>query len=121
MLRKFSIILLNILPFAIFASLYRYGANVGLCMPFPQLLITILNTIFAKSKKEFLVYNSILLISSVAGILVNSQLYFKYICYDIEGVLVMKFEIFVAIVLILIFTAIEFLIRYFHDKKSTDI
>lgn len=121
MLRKFCIILFNILPFAVFVSLYKYGGNVGLCMPLPQLLVTIINAIFAKSKKEFLVYNGILLISSVAGIFVNSQLYFKYICYDTEGVLVMEYEIFVAIVLILIFTAIEFLIRYFHDKKRTDI
>lgn len=121
MLRKFSIILLNILPFAVFASLYRYGANVGLCMLLPQLFITIINTIFAKSKKDFLVYNGILLISSVAGIFVNSQLYFKYICYDTEGVAVMKFEIFVAIVLILIFTAIELLIRYFQNNKNTNI
>lgn len=121
MLRIFCIILLNILPCAVYVNLYSYGATVSLYMPFIQLCITILNTIFAKSKKEFLMYNGILLISSVAGIFVNSQLYFKYIRYDIEGVLVMKAEILVAILLVLIFTVIEFLIKYFNDKKRIDI
>lgn len=121
MLKKFGIILLNILPFAVFINLYKYGANVGMYMLLPQLLITIINTIFSKLKRKFLLYNCILLISSVAGISINSQLYFKYICYDTEGVAVAKFEIFVAIVLILIFTIIEFLIKYFRDKKRRNI
>lgn len=121
MLRRFCLILLNILPCAVFVSLYKYGAIVSLYMPFMQLWITIINTIFAKSKKGFLMYNGILLISSVAGILGNSQLYFKYIRYDIEGVLVMRAEILVAILLILIITVIEFLIRYFNDKKKIDV
>ncbi len=121
MLRRICIILLNIFPCVLFVSLYRYGANVGISMPFPQLLITMINTFYAKSKKELLMYNGILLISSIIGIFVNSQLYFKYICYDAGGVMVMKLEILVASLLILIITAIEFLIRLFHDKKRIDI
>ncbi len=119
--RKVCIILVNILPFAVFVSLYQYGGNVGLCMPLPQFLITVVNTIYAGTKKELLMYNGILLISSAAGIFANGQLYFRYICYDDEGVMVMMAEIMAAVVLISIFTAVEFLIRYLHDKKRTDI
>lgn len=116
MSRKYCVILLNVIPFAVFAGLYQFGGNVGLWMPFPQLLITVINTRYAGAKKEIFIYNGILLISSVAGIFVNSQLYFKYICYDVEGVMVMLAEILAAVIVIIIFTTIEFMIRYVYDK-----
>lgn len=116
MKRRLRIILLNILPCVVFVGLYRCGAMVGLQMPIPQLLITIKNATFAKSKKEFLVYNCILLVSSVAGIYANGQLYFKYICYDVVGEAIMVVGIFAAIVLIIVYTAIEML--YFFRKKK---
>lgn len=94
-----------------------FGAMISLCMPLPQLLITVINTIYAGSKKQLLLYNGILLVSSVAGIFVNSQLYFKYICYDADGVMVMWAELSAAVVLIVIYTAVEFLIRCFYDRK----
>ena len=118
MSRKYCVILLNVLPFAVFVSLYQFGGNVGLWMPFPQLFITVINTRYAGAKKELFIYNGILLLSSVAGIFVNGQLYFKYICYDVEGVMVVEAEMLAAVILILIYTAVEFLIRYFYDKKS---
>lgn len=118
MLKKFAVILLNILPFAVFVSLYKFGGNVGLFMPLPQLLITVVNTVYAGSKKELLLYNGILLVSSVAGIYVNGQLYFKYICYDMEGVAVMEVEMLAAVVFIIIFTVNEFLIRYFYEREK---
>lgn len=118
MSKKFGIILLNILPFAVFVSLYKFGGNVGLFMPLPQLLITVVNTVYAGSKKELLLYNGILLISSAAGIYVDGQLYFKYINFDVEGAAVMEVEMLAAAVLIIIFTVIEFLIRYFHEREE---
>lgn len=116
MKKRLRIILLNILPCVIIVGLYRLGGMISLQMPMPLLVITVINAIFAKSKKEFLIYNGILLVSSVAGIYANGQLYFKYICYDVVGEAIMVVEIFAAIVLILIYTAIEML--YFYSKKK---
>lgn len=81
-----------------------------------QLLISIVYCVLSKNKKELLIYNAFLLLFAEIGILLNAVLYFTFICYDSEGVLVVLFEIRIAAIYIGTITGIELLIKYIVDK-----
>lgn len=115
---KLCLILLNLLPLAIFAGFYRYGANVSFYMLPVLALLTVINVFLAASKEEFLIYNIVLLLSSALGVFASGQLYFKYVYYDSEGEAVMGLEMLAAVILIFVLTVIEFLFRALYDRRK---
>ena len=109
--KKLLLILINaivILPFIVF---YRFGANVAIHLIPVIFILSLTNTLLSQNRKEFLIRNLILGIFNIVGILVNSVLYFSYICYDSEGLLVMQFEIFVAFIYVGILSLIGIAIK----------
>ena len=119
--RKVCAVLWNLLPFAAFVAFFRYGSTVGFFMPLPLLLITVINAILSRSNEEFLAYNGVLLVASLAGIAANGWLYLQYVYYDSEGVAVIGAEILIALLLISAYTAIELLAKalYRWIRKKT--
>ena len=113
-MKKFCLILLNILPFVVYVAFKKYGANVSYYMIIPWFITTVVNTVFSKSKKELLVYNSILLLSSALGIFFNGQC----TCYDSIGEAIMYLEMIIAAIIILVLTAVELLIKHFYEKRK---
>lgn len=116
--RKLCLMLLNILPLAIFAGFYRYGGNVCFYMLPVLALLTVINVFLSPSKEEFLTYNVVLLLSSILGIFANGQLYFKYVCYDSVGEMVLGVELLAVVILIAVLTVIELLLKAIYDKKK---
>lgn len=116
--RKLCLMLLNLLPLAIFAGFFRYGANVSFYMLPVLALLTVINVFLAASKEEFLIYNIVLLFIVVLGIFANGQLYFKYVYYDLAGKAVMGLEMLTAVILILVLTVIEFMLRALYDRRK---
>ena len=116
--RKLCLMLLNILPLAIFAGFYRYGGNVCFYMLPVLALLSVINVFLSPSKEEFLAYNVVLLLFSILGLFVNGQLYFKYIYYDAEGEIVLGVELLAVAILITVLTAIELLLKAIYDKKK---
>lgn len=116
--RKLCLILLNILPLVIFAGFYQYGGNVCFYMLPALMLFTVINVFLSLSTEEFLVYNVVLLLSTILGIFVSDQLYFKYVCYDLLGEAVLGVEILAVVLLLSAYTAIELLFKSLYDKKK---
>lgn len=115
-MKKIVLIILNallVIPFLIF---FRRGANVSIFMLPIWFIATIINAILSKDLKELLMFNGTLAIFAMIGIFANSQLYFKYVCWDTEGELIAKAEILIGLIYIAVLTGIECLIRYLINK-----
>lgn len=116
-MRKWILLGINIAPLILFMIFFRFGANVGDCMIPLQFGIFIWNCKYTKNKKEFLLYSILFLLSSVLGIVINGLLYFQFICYDTEGVLVLELEIIVAAVYLAVLTLIGLVIKQLTMKR----
>ena len=86
-------------------------------------IISVVNLCFSKSKKELVIYNLILLISSAIGINIQGQFYFqsladKQIWYDLEGSLTYQITTYIQIIISAFVMAIEILIKHFQIKKK---
>lgn len=108
-----SVNFIAILPFIVFFS---YGAYVAIYMVPVIFILSLINTLFSQGIKEFLIKSLFLGISNIAGILINSLLYFVFICYDGAGVGVMLIEVSIAFIYIVILSIIELIIKSFILK-----
>ena len=111
MMKKILFISVNfiaILPFIIF---FHYGAYVAIYMVPVIFILSLINTLFSQGIKEFLIKNLFLGISNIAGILINSLLYFVFICYDGAGVGVMLIEVSIAFIYIVILSIIGIVVK----------
>ena len=116
MMKKILLISVNfiaILPFIIF---FNYGAYVAIYMVPVIFILSLINTLFSQGIKEFLIKNLFLGISNIAGILINSLLYFIFICYDGAGVGIMLIEVSIAFIYIVILSIIGLIIKSFILK-----
>jgi|GEM_PF-3416436 len=111
-------ILVNYIPMILWCVFYSQGANVALGMVPLLLVIVVMNYIFSKHIYDLLFYNGNLLISTVLGIYINSELYFKFIYYDSEGALVRNVEIMIGFIYIALLTAIALLFRIYKLRKN---
>ena len=79
-------------------------------------ILCLINTLFSQGIKEFLIKNLFLGISNIAGILINSLLYFIFICYDGAGVGIMLIEVSIAYIYIVILSIVGVIIKSFILK-----
>ena len=79
-------------------------------------ILSLINTLFSQGIKEFLIKNLFLGISNIAGILINSLLYFIFICYDGAGVGIMLIEVSIAYIYIVILSIVGVIIKSFILK-----
>ena len=117
-MKKYLIIGINLIILVIYVAFFRFCGNVSMYLIPVLFVISVLNCILADSKKTFLTYNIFLIIITIIGILVNSTLYFRYVCYDSVGEAILWLEIFVAVVYIGLLTAVEFCIKHYLDKQK---
>ena len=84
--RKFWLtVALNYLPLLFWCVFYSKGANVSIAM-IPLLgAIALVNYCNSDKIRNFLFFNSNLMLSTFLGIYFNFQLYFKFISYDTLG------------------------------------
>ena len=108
-----SVNFIAILPFIIF---FNYGAYVAIYMVPLIFILSLINTLFSQGIKEFLIKNLFLGISNIAGILINSLLYFIFICYDGAGVGIMLIEVSIAYIYIVILSIVGVIIKSFILK-----
>ena len=108
-----SVNFIAMLPFIIF---FKHGAYVAIYMIPVIFILSMINTLFSQGIKDFLIKNLFLGISNIAGILVNSLLYFIFICYDGAGVGVMMIEASIAFIYIVILSIIGLIIKGFILK-----
>lgn len=116
-MKKTILIIVNILLIIPFILFYRRGANVAVAMLPVWFAMSGINTVFAENKKDILIYNGCLALFATAGIWLNGQLYFKYVCWDIKGEMVMNFEMMVEVVYIAVLTAIECPTKHIITKR----
>ena len=103
-----SVNFIAILPFIIF---FNFGVYVAIYMVPVIFILSMINTLFSQGIKDFLIKNLFLGISNIAGILINSLLYFIFICYDGAGVGVMLIEVSIAFIYIVILSIIGVVIK----------
>lgn len=116
--KTLGLIVLNLLSFIMSVSFFSGGAPLVLVLIPMQPVIILFNYIFTKGKISLCLYNLELLIFSPLGFLLNALLYFKYIAYDSEGVLVMHFLLKVCAWCILISSVIAITVRLFSQRKG---
>jgi len=91
-MRKKLLYALNIIPMLLSAMFFKYCVFlVFFLLPY-QLIITVVNTIFAKKYDELFQYNIIVSLSSLFGILVSGILYTIFDHYDGMGIAILEFE-----------------------------
>ena len=116
MIKKILLISVNfiaILPFIIF---FNHGVYVAIYMVPVIFILSLINTLLSQGIKDFLIKNLFLGISNIAGILINSLLYFVFICYDGAGVAVMLAEVSIAFIYVVILSIIGLIIKSFILK-----
>lgn len=116
--KTLGLVVLNLLTFLISVSLFS-GASITILALIPmQPLIIYFNYFLTKDKLSLCLYNLELLIFSSLGFLLNCLLYFKYVAYDTEGVLVMYFLLEIGALCIIISSVIAIIARIVKQKKS---
>lgn len=104
---------LLIIPFIVF---FTKGGNVAIWMLPVWAVMSVVNTLFAQDRKELIALNGAMALFAAIGIWIDAILYFYFICYDSEGVLVMQLETVVMLLYVAVLTLIEYLIRYIIDR-----
>ncbi len=113
-MKKLPLVLMNIavaLPFVVF---FRAGGVVSIFMLPVILVLSIINTIKSKSIIEILIFNLILEVFIIIGIIVNSELYFEYVYYDRNGEMVFQAEKLISAIYVGIITLIECLTKGYN-------
>ena len=116
MITKRILVIINallIIPFIVF---FTAGGSVTIWMLPVWAVMSVVNTLFAQDRKELIVLNGAMALFAAIGIWIDAILYFSFICYDSEGVLVMQLETVVMLLYVAALTLIEYLIRYIIDR-----
>ena len=116
-MKKIVLILLNVLLIIPFLVLFRKGANVAIFMLPVWLVMTVVNTIFAKNIRQLILYNVCLSVFATIGIFICGQLYFEYVYWDSMGEAVIQLEMVVEVIYIAILTGVEGLVKYLQNRR----
>ena len=118
-MKKYTLaLLLNIIPFFLTCFLYEGGAAISSILPVLQILLNTLNFKWTKRILSFSILNSAMLISSVLSIKISTWLYYTNISSDSETLAVGNFEMWVAIVFIIVLTLININRRKVHKAEK---
>ena len=115
-MKKIILILLNVLLIIPFLVLFRKGGTVAIFMLPVWLVMTVVNTIFAKNIRQLILYNVCLSFFAAIGIFICGQLYFEYIYWDSMGEAVIQLEMIVEVIYIAILTGVESFIKYLQNR-----
>lgn len=113
--RKSTLIFLNVVLIAPFIFFFTQGIRVAVCMIPVWFVMTIINSVFSKNAKEVRFYNKILSLVASIGILICALLYFKFVCFDVEGTFAVGWTIFLEVAYITMLTEAE---AGFKNKKQ---
>lgn len=122
-LRRYKkwVVIINYIPMFLWFVFYKKGGIVSFYMIPLQILLGVINYFSVDKIRNILFMNANLLISTIVGIYINSQLYFKYIKYDIEGVMVRNLEILVGILFVSMIFIVSVLCKLFSNSRKKHI
>lgn len=99
--------------------LFRKGANVAIFMLPVWLVMTVVNTIFAKNIRQLILYNVCLSVFATIGIFICGQLYFEYVYWDSMGEAVIQLEMIVEVILAIL-TGVEGFVKYLQNREENN-
>lgn len=112
--------LLNSAIMLIGAIAFPIGAGFSiLVLPLWHINLTIFNVKKAVDIKQLSVLQLIMLLCTELGILFNSLLYFTVICYDYDGVYLVKIEAVSAAVVVTILSIVGLTVRWFMSQRRS--
>ncbi len=112
------LLILNILPFFLDCVLYKFGAWVELMFPILQIIINLINYHCTTKVISFVFLNMAMLISSIANILISTQLYYANVSSDSGTLLVGYYFAQIAFVFITLMTLISIVCRIASNKRN---
>ena len=115
-MKKYILIILNVLLVIPFLIWFERGGNVAISMIPVWLVMSIINMIFSENIKQIVLYNGCMALFAIIGIFVCGQLYFKYVSWDSMGEAVVMLEIIIGFIYIALLTLFECLIKHFRKK-----
>lgn len=116
--KHFLVVILNTIPFWLACVFYKTGAGVILLFPLLQLLLNAKNLKYNTNATLYLCFNSVMLLASIGGILLNTHLYNLHngIFYDSESELVRKYFVLAAVAFVTMLTFVSLVYRLLRSK-----
>ncbi len=119
-LKTVLLILLNVLP--VFLTLLLYPGGIILCFAFIplQFLAVTANYRFSKKPQTLLLYDAVLLLSTIVSNLLLTRLYCTRVSADAETLAVGNVCLTVGVVFVLVLSILSVVIKFLSQKKKTE-